>query len=92
VFKNRMADKKLIGKITHYFPKIGVAVVELRDDIRRGDKIRIEGATTSFEQQVESMEIENKKVETATMGQAIGLKVKERVRPNDSVYRIVEEG
>ena len=38
------------------------------------------------------MEIENKKVETATMGQAIGLKVKERVRPNDSVYRIVEEG
>ena len=40
MFKNRMADKKLIGKITHYFPKIGVAVVELRDDIRRGDKIR----------------------------------------------------
>jgi len=86
-----MGEKKLIGKITHYFPKIGVAVVELRDDIRKGDKIRIEGATTSFEQQVESMEIENKRVETATMGQAIGLKVEERVRPNDSVYRIEEE-
>jgi len=86
-----MADKKLIGKITHYFPKIGVAVVELRDEIRIGDKIKIEGATTSFEQQVESMEIDKEKVETATMGQAIGLKVKERVRPNDSVYRIGEE-
>jgi len=86
-----MADKKLIGKITHYFPKIGVAVVELQDEIRIGDKIRIEGATTSFEQQVESMEIDKEKVKTATMGQAIGLKVKERVRPNDSVYRIGEE-
>jgi len=85
-----MAEKKLIGKITHYFSKIGVAVVELSDDITVGAKIRVEGATTSFEQVMDSMEIENKKVETATAGQSIGLKVKERVRLHDSVYKLME--
>ncbi|MHC1635766.1 MAG: translation elongation factor-like protein [Candidatus Methanospirareceae archaeon] len=83
-------EKKLIGKVTHYFSRIGVAVVELQDEMRIGDKIRIEGATTSFEQTVESMEIDKKKVESATMGQSVGLKVKERVRENDNVYKIVE--
>lgn len=85
-----MAEKKLIGKITHYFSKIGVAVVELSDDITVGAKIRVEGATTSFEQVIDSMEIENKKVETATAGQSIGLKVKERVRLHDSVYKLMD--
>ncbi len=85
-----MVEKKLIGKITHYFSKIGVAVVELSDDITVGAKIRVEGATTSFEQVIDSMEIENKKVETATAGQSIGLKVKERVRLHDSVYKLME--
>ncbi len=85
-----MAEKKLIGRITHFFSKISVAVIELSDDIKVGDRIRIEGATTSFEQVVESMEIENEKVELATVGQSIGLKVKERVRPHDSVYKIME--
>ncbi len=85
-----MVEKKLIGKITHYFSKIGVAVVELSDDITVGAKIRVEGATTSFEQVIDSMEIENKKVETATAGQSIGLKVKERVRLHDSVYKVME--
>ncbi len=85
-----MTEKKLIGKITHYFSKIGVVVVELSDEIKVGDRIRVEGATTSFEQVVESMEIDNKKVETATNGQAIGMKVKEKVRPQDNVYKIIE--
>jgi len=85
-----MVEKKLIGKITHYFTKIGVAVVELSDDVKIGDRIRIEGATTSIEQVVDSMEIDNKKVVTATKGQAIGLKVKGRVRPPDSVYKVIE--
>ena len=84
-----VSEKKLIGKITHYFSKIGVVVVELSDELHVGDRIRIEGATTSFEQVVESMEIDNKKVETATSGQAIGMKVKEKVRPHDSVYKLL---
>ncbi len=85
-----MAEKKLIGEITHYFTRIGVAVIELSDDIKIGDTIRIEGATTAFDQVVDSMEIENEKVETATRGQSIGLKVKERVRPADVVYKLME--
>ncbi len=85
-----MAEKELIGRITHYFPKIGVAVVELSDDVKVGDEIRIEGATTSFEQVIESIEIENEKVEFATVGQSIGLKVKDKVRLHDGVYKIME--
>jgi len=87
---DEMAEKKLIGRITHYFPKISVAVVELSGDIAVGDRIRVEGATTSFEEVIDSMEIENKKVETATAGQSIGLKVKERVRLHDNVYKLMD--
>ncbi len=64
--------------------------VELSDGVKGGDKIRIEGATTSFEQVIESMEIDNEKVELATVGQSIGLKVKDTVRLHDSVYKIME--
>ena len=85
-----MVEKKQIGKITHYFAKIGVAVVELSAEVRVGDKIRVDGATTSFVQVIDSMEIDNKRVETATVGQSIGLKVKEKVRPHDTVYKITE--
>ena len=85
-----MAEKKLIGKITHYFSRIGVAVVELSDEVKVGDKMSIEGSTTAFDQVIDSMEIDNVKVGTATAGQSIGLKVKEKVRPHDTVYKIVE--
>lgn len=85
-----MAEKVLVGKITHYYPKIGVGVIELEDKLKVGDRISIEGATTSIEQVVESMEIEHEKVEEAGPGQSIGLKVVDRVRKNDKVYKIVE--
>jgi len=85
-----MVEKKLVGKVTHYFSKIGVAVVELSDDVKVGDRIKVEGVTTSFEQVIESMEIENEKVELATVGQSIGLKMKDRVRLHDNVYKIME--
>ncbi len=86
---NKVVEKKLVGKIAHYFSKISVAVIELSADLHVGDTIRIEGATTAFEQRVDSIEIENQKLEAATSGQAIGLKVKEKVRPNDSVYKVM---
>lgn len=85
-----MVEKKLVGKVTHYYPKIGVAVVEVADEIKVGDRISIEGATTSFEQTVESMEIEHEKIEVAKSGDSIGLKVIDRVREGDNVYKIVE--
>ncbi len=87
-----MSEEELveIGRVTHYFTKISVAVVELSASLAVGDRIRIKGPTTNFEQVVESMQIEHNNVERAEAGQSIGLKVKERVRERDIVYKIVE--
>ena len=78
-----------VGKVTHFFSKINVAVVELKAQLSVGDKIRIQGPTTDFDQTVQSMQIEHEDVKTAEKGQSIGLKVNERVRENDTVYKIV---
>ena len=85
-------EKKLVGKIAHYFTKIGVAVVELEDTLRVGDEISIEGATTNFTQKVESMQIEHENVEEAKKGDSVGLKVIDRVREGDQVFKILPEG
>ena len=77
-----------IGKVTHYFAKIGVAVIEVTDgSIKVGDQLRIKGHTTDFKQKVTSMQIEHDKVEIAEPGQSIGMKVSEPVRANDLVYK-----
>lgn len=86
-----MAEKKLVGKVTHYFGNLGVAVIELTGELKDGEKIAIEGATTKLEQTADSMQIDKKPVEKAGAGQSIGLKVKDKVRPGDVVYRLVEE-
>lgn len=77
-----------VGKVTHYFTKIGVAVIELKAPLEVGDRILIKGSTTDLEQTVESMQIEHKNVQRAEAGQSIGLKVKDRVREKDVVYKI----
>ena len=86
-----LSEEKLVevGRVTHFYPKISVAIVELKASLNIGDKILIKGTTTNFEQTVESMQIEHKNIERAEAGQIIGLKVKERVRENDKVYRII---
>ncbi|MCD6371396.1 MAG: U32 family peptidase C-terminal domain-containing protein [Candidatus Aenigmarchaeota archaeon] len=84
-------EKVLVGKVTHYYPKIGVAVVEVKEEIRLGDEISIEGNTTNIRQKVESMQIEHKPIEAARPGDLIGLKVVDRVRKNDLVYKIVKK-
>ena len=81
-----MGDKKPVGVITHYFSKIGVAVIELSGKLNSGDKISIEGATTNVSQKVDSMQIEHKPVMTAGKGQSIGMKVVDRVREGDDVF------
>ncbi len=77
---------KEIGKVVKYFDKVGVAVVELSDNLNVGDKVHIKGATTDFNQKVASMQVEHEKIEKAKKGQSIGLKVDERVRLNDRVF------
>jgi len=81
-------EKKPIGKVAHYFTKIGVAVIELSGELKAGDRISIEGPTTNFEQAVGSMQIEHKNVQAATAGQAIGLKIDQRAREKDLVYKL----
>lgn len=81
-------EKKLVGKVSHYFTKIGVAVIEVTGEISVGDEILIEGASTNFKQKIESMQIEHKNIEKAKAGDSIGMKVKDRVREGDSVYKV----
>ena len=84
-----MADeKKLIGKVTHFFSKISVAGIQLSDTLKVGDKISIEGATTNFEENIDSMQIDNKVVTEAKAGDMIGIKVKDKTRAGDDVYLI----
>ncbi len=81
-------EGKLIGKITHYFGNIGVAVIELSDTLKLGDTIRIVGGETDFNQNVDSMEVEHQKVETAKKGDSVGLKVNQKVREGYKVYKV----
>jgi putative protease len=82
-----MEAKQEVGRISHFYPKILVAVMELKLPLAVGDKIQVVGPTTSFEQVVESMQIEHKPIKKASPGQSIGLKVVERVRETDVVYK-----
>ena len=81
-------EKKLIGKVIHYFTNIGVAVIELENTLKVGDEISVEGATTNFTQKIESMQIEHKDVDEAKKGDSIGLKVVDRVREGDQVFKV----
>ena len=76
-----------VGKITHFFSKICVAVVELKRPLKVGDTIAIKGPTTDIEQKVDSMQIEHESVHEAKAGQSIGMKVADRVRETDIVYK-----
>jgi putative protease len=85
-----MSKEKEIGEITHYYGKIGVGVVKLSAELKVGDRIHILGHTTDFEQTVDSIQIEHKRMESAKKGESIGLKVAEHVREGDKVYKIIE--
>ncbi len=85
---NKKPVKKPIGKISHYFDKIGVAVVELNGTLKVGDTILIEGHDVSFEQKIDSMQIEHEQVKTAKKGQSIGMKTDQEVKENYKVYKV----
>jgi putative protease len=86
---NKTEEGKPIGKITHYFSRIGVAVIDLSGILKKGDTIRIVGGEdTDFTQTVESMEVEHEKVGTAKKGDAVGVKVNEKVREGYKVYKV----
>ncbi|MCJ7489695.1 MAG: translation elongation factor-like protein [Thermoplasmata archaeon] len=85
-----MTEETEVGKVMQFFAKPSVAAIEITaGTIAVGDTIRIKGATTDFEQKVESMEIDRNPVPSATTGQAVGIKVKDRVRLHDKVLKLV---
>lgn len=87
-----MEGRKEVGRVFKFFAKPSVAAINITSgELCVGDTINIKGETTDFTQRVDSMEIDRVAVERATAGQGVGIKVKDRVRPNDIVFKIKEE-
>lgn len=81
-------EEKEIGEVSGYFSHVGVAAIKLSGTLKIGDKIHIKGHTTDFQQKIGSMQIEKKNVKNAKKGDHIGVKVPEKVRPNDKVFLV----
>ena len=79
-------EEKEIGKVSSYFSHVSVAAIKLSGKLEIGDKIHIKGSTTDFEQGIDSIQIDKKDVSKAKKGDHIGIKVSEKVRPNDKVF------
>ena len=81
-----------IGKITHYFSKINVGVLEITNgNVHVGDTLHIKGHTTDYYQKIQSMQVEHATVESAEKGMQVGLKVESSVREGDLVFKVTEE-
>jgi hypothetical protein len=80
--------EKEIGKVFIYFSKAEVAAIKLTDSLKVGDKIHIKGHTTDFEQKINSIQIENKSIKEAKAGDDVGIKVSDKVRPNDTIFLV----
>jgi putative protease len=80
-----------IGKVDKYFAHPEVAAITVTGSLKVGDTIHIKGTTTDLTQTVDSMEVKNEKIEEAKAGDDIGIKVNERVRPGDKVYKVTGE-
>lgn len=80
--------EELVGKVSHWFGKIGVIGIELTGKLAVGDHVRIQGYTTDFEQQVTSMQIMHQDVAEAGAGDEAAIKVQFRARPGDRIYRV----
>jgi len=76
-----------VGTVTHYFSKIGVAIIDLSKQLSVGDKILVKGPLTDFEMTVDSMQVEHQGIQRAEAGQSIGLKLAQQARERDVVYK-----
>ncbi|MDD3656131.1 MAG: translation elongation factor-like protein [Atribacterota bacterium] len=85
-------EKILIGRVIDYFAKIGVAAIDIDSgEIKVGDTLYFSGHTTDFEQEIESMQIDREPVNSAQAGDSVGIRIKERVRDGDEVYKIINK-
>jgi hypothetical protein len=83
-------EEKEMGRVTDYFAKINVAALEITGEgLQVGDTIHIKGHTTDLQQTIDSMQIEKNSVSLAKKGDKVGIKVKDRVRPQDTVFKVI---
>lgn len=83
-------EEKRIGTVIDYFVKIGVVAIHLEEEgLKVGDSIHIRGYTTDFTEEVTSMQIDRNPVQVAKVGDDVGVKVKERARKKDAVYKAI---
>jgi translation elongation factor EF-1alpha len=82
--------EKAVGKVGDFFAHVVVAGIDLTGSLKVGDKIHIKGHTTDIEMDVTSMQINNENVTKAKKGDSVGIKVPEKVRPGDTVYKVKE--
>ena len=86
--KTSPVKEVLIGKITHFFPKVGAGVIKLKTGLAIRDTIHIKGCTSDFNQNITSLQINNKPVKKAPKGKLVGFLSARRVRRNDKVYKL----
>jgi hypothetical protein len=90
--RDRAVAEQKIGVVAHYFGKIEVAAIELTDgELRVGDTIRIKGHTSDFTETVDSIQLEHEAVESAAVGDSIGVKVSEHAREHDEVFKLLPD-
>jgi translation initiation factor IF-2 len=84
-----MAEKE-VGKVMDFFARPVVAGIDMTDTLKVGDKIHIKGHTTDMEIVIASMQIDNQNVTEVKKGDSVGIKVPDRVRPGDTVYKVTD--
>jgi len=80
--------EKQIGRISHYFSKISVGIIDLTDTLKPGDTVHIKGHSDDFTQTVDTIQIEHANVAEAKPGDSVGIKVTGKVHENDAVYKV----
>ncbi|KKW46261.1 MAG: hypothetical protein A3A43_01165 [Candidatus Liptonbacteria bacterium RIFCSPLOWO2_01_FULL_56_20] len=80
------SEPKPIGVITHYYGHLGVAIAKFSKAVSVGARLRFKGATTDFEEEVNSMQYDHKPVQSAKKGQEVGIKVGDKVREGDEIF------
>jgi putative protease len=79
---------KKVGRVTHYYDHIGVAIVELSAALKVGDTIKFEGHGADFEQEVTSLQVDHKSVEKGSAGEVVGLKTDQEVKVGTEVEKV----
>ena len=81
-----LADKDKIGKVIHYYDKIGVAVIKLEKALKVGDSVRLVHGEDEFEQNIESMQLEHEQVQSGKKGEEVAVKVDKETKSGTLVY------